>query len=62
MRACADDGHPAVGVEAQNQMRPRDQWIGDAHVGVDVAADHHVGTGWEGMGRSLIPDGELGGR
>ncbi|OBI22746.1 hypothetical protein A5713_10390 [Mycobacterium sp. E2497] len=39
------DRQPAALVEAQQQMRARDQGVRDAHVGAQIAPHHHVVTG-----------------
>jgi hypothetical protein len=42
------DGQPAPLIETQQQMRPGDQRMRDAHVGAEIASDHHVVTRCEG--------------
>jgi hypothetical protein len=53
-------GHRVVLVEPQHQMRPRDQWIGDAQISADVAADSHIFPRGEGVCRPAVPDGSSG--
>jgi len=42
------DRQPPALVEAQQQMGPRDQRVRDAHVGAEIAPDHHVMTRGKG--------------
>ena len=60
VEAVVVDGDPAALVEPQHQMRPRDQWIRDAQISVDVAADDHVVACHERVCRSAIPNSQLG--
>jgi hypothetical protein len=42
VEAAVVDRHPAALVEAQDHVRSRDQGMGDAEVGTQITADHHV--------------------
>lgn len=50
------DCQPAPLVETQEQVRTRDPWIGDAHVGPRVAADDHLVAGGEGSLGPVVPN------
>ena len=48
VEAAVVDRDPAALVEPQHQVRSRDQRMGDAHIGAEVAADDDIITGREG--------------
>ena len=52
------DRQPPALVEAQQQMGARNQRVRDAHVGAEIAADHHVVTRCEGAFRPVMPNGQ----
>ena len=54
------DGQPAPLIEAQQQMSTRDQRMRDAHVGAQIAPDHHVMACGEGALRSVVSDCQHG--
>ena len=56
------DRQPAALIEAQHQMGARDQRVGDADVGAEVAADDHIVAGREGAFRPVVPNGQRGRR
>ena len=58
-RAVVDRQPPAL-VEAQQQVGARDQRVRDAHVGAEVAPDHHVMACGEGAFRPVMPNGQRG--
>ena len=60
VEAAVVDGHPSALVEAQHQVRPRDQRVGDADVGAQVAADDDVVACREGAGGPVVPNGQRG--
>jgi hypothetical protein len=56
------DCEPAPLLEAKQQMGARDERMGDAHVGAQVASDNHVMTRGESALRSVVADGQHGRR
>ncbi len=60
VEAAVVDRHPAALVEAQHQVRSGDQRMGDADVGAQIAADHHVVAWREGACRPVVPNGQRG--
>jgi hypothetical protein len=51
------DRQPPALVEAQQQMGTRNQGVRDAHVGAQIAPDHHVVTRREGPFRPVMSNG-----
>jgi hypothetical protein len=51
------DRQPPALVKAQQQMGARNQRVRDAHVGAEIAPDHHVMTGCEGAFRAVTTNG-----
>jgi hypothetical protein len=51
------DRQPPALVEAQQQMGARNQRVGDAHVGPEIAPDHHIVTRCEGAFRPVMTNG-----
>ncbi len=60
VEAAVVDGNPAPVVEPQNQMFTRNQGVGNAHVGSDVAPDDDVVAGRERARRSVVPNSQRG--
>jgi hypothetical protein len=56
-RAVVDRQPPAL-IEPQQQVGARNQRVGNAHVGPEVAPDHHVVARREGPFRPVIPNGQ----
>jgi hypothetical protein len=54
------DGEPTPLLEAQHQVRTRDEWMSDAHVGAQIAPDYHVMACGEGALRSVVSDCQHG--
>jgi hypothetical protein len=54
------DRQPPALVEAQQQMGPRDQRVCDAHIGAEIAPDHHVMACGEGALRPVMTNGQHG--
>jgi hypothetical protein len=51
------DRQPPALVEAEQQMGTRNQWVRDAHVGPEIAPDHHVMTRCESTIRPVNTNG-----
>ena len=60
VEAAVVDGDPSALVEAQHQVGPGDQGVGDAHVGAQVTADDYIVACGEGAFGSVIPNGQRG--
>ena len=58
-RTVVDRPPPAV-LEAQHDMRPGHQGMGQADIGAQVPADNHVMSGGERARWPVVPDGEDG--
>ncbi len=54
------DCQPPSLIEAQDQVRPRDSGIRDAHVGLGVAPDDHFVAGGEGTLGPVVPNRQEG--
>jgi hypothetical protein len=52
------DRQPAALIEAQQQVGARDQRVGDAHVGAQVTADHHIVARRERAFRTVMANGQ----
>src|SRR5258705_2671771 len=60
VEAAVVEGDPAALVEPQHQVGARDQRVGDADVGAEVATDHDIVAWREGARRAVVPNGQRG--